>query len=178
MQNIHLTSCKGSVPEPALPVSTCFIHSPEVNRKSSLVFIWLWSGPQHSKVNLPTVQRKNLPAVKRTPELSLLCYQGCGGSMFTETWKRTVWTVHWGFQLRGSFNPESLLLQKATDVSLFFLGSSYLDRHHRDTMHNKGLFEFSARDCALTPDHWRADLIAASRCLCEILEFLSFTNTS
>lgn len=93
-------------------------------------------------------------------------------------WKRTVWTMHWGFQLRGSFNPESLLLQEATDVSLLSLGSSYLDRHHRDTMHNKGLFEFSARDCALTPDHWRADLIPASRCLYEILEFLSFTNTS
>lgn len=86
--------------------------------------------------------------------------------------------MHCGFQLQGSFKPESLLLQKATDVSLVSLGSSYLDRHHRDTVHNKHLFEFSARDCALTPDHWRADLIPATRCLCEILKFLSFTNTS
>lgn len=124
----------------------------------------LWKGPQSSAccvtrgVGVASAQRLGRP------------------------WKRTVWTIHWGFQLQGSFNPESLLLQKATDVSLLSLGSSYLDRHHRDTVHNKGLFEFSAWDCALTPDHWgwmrRADLIPASRCLCEILEFLSFTNTS
>lgn len=147
MQKIHLRHCKGWALEPALTSLKHLFHPQP----------WLWAGTWRAKLNSPTVQRR-ISHLQKWSQSKAGCVTRGMRVVSTQrpgrSWKRMTWAMHLGFQLRGSLNAKSLLLQKATDVLLLFLASSYLYRHHRDTVHNTGLFELSARNCDLTPDRW------------------------